>query len=134
LLINLLCCLLEQLICLGFANDSHQRLRRFAVIKTRFVITSLTVHLNRIAVGDCRDGVLFYSYIEDKKMFEHLHSDPIRRLVADCVLVDLDTAAVSDRQGNFCVLSSANVAADGVLIIIFQLEYLHLFRNTFGHG
>ncbi|CAM6115609.1 unnamed protein product [Calypogeia fissa] len=100
----------NNLLCLGFTHDSNQRLRRFASIKTRFVITSIAVHLGRIAVGDCRDGVLFYCYREDKKVFEHLHSDPVQRLVADCVLVDLDTAAVTDRHGNFSVLSSANIA------------------------
>lgn len=28
------------------------------------MITSLTAHVNRIAVGDCRDGILFFSYQE----------------------------------------------------------------------
>lgn len=28
------------------------------------MITSLTAHVTRIAVGDCRDGILFYSYQE----------------------------------------------------------------------
>lgn len=28
------------------------------------MITSLTAHFTRIAVGDCRDGILFYSYHE----------------------------------------------------------------------
>lgn len=32
--------------------------------RTRFMITSLTSHFTRIAVGDCRDGILFYSYHE----------------------------------------------------------------------
>lgn len=32
--------------------------------RTRFMITSLTAHFTRIAVGDCRDGILFYSYHE----------------------------------------------------------------------
>lgn len=34
------------------------------MVKTRFMITSIAVHLSRIAVGDCRDGILFYSYQE----------------------------------------------------------------------
>lgn len=55
---------LKQLICYGQTHDSYQRLRRFAAAKTRFVITNVAVHLNRIAVGDCRDGILFYSYRE----------------------------------------------------------------------
>jgi splicing factor 3B subunit 3 len=33
-------------------------------VKTRFMITTISVHLTRIAVGDCRDGVLFYTYQE----------------------------------------------------------------------
>lgn len=28
------------------------------------MITSLTAHVTRIAVGDCRDGILFFSYQE----------------------------------------------------------------------
>lgn len=32
--------------------------------RTRYMITSLTAHLTRIAVGDCRDGILLYSYHE----------------------------------------------------------------------
>jgi hypothetical protein len=34
------------------------------MVRTRFMITSLAVHLTRIAVGDCHDGVLFYYYHE----------------------------------------------------------------------
>ncbi|MED6208898.1 hypothetical protein PIB30_049406 [Stylosanthes scabra] len=48
----------------GFPNDNPQRVRKFAQGRTRFLVTSLTVHFTRIAVGDCRDGVLFYSYHE----------------------------------------------------------------------
>lgn len=54
----------HQLFCLGFPSDSPQRPRKFAMVKTRFMITSIAVHLSRIAVGDCRDGILFYSYQE----------------------------------------------------------------------
>lgn len=32
--------------------------------RTRFMITSLRTYFTRIVVGDCRDGVLFYSYHE----------------------------------------------------------------------
>lgn len=31
------------------------------------MIMSLTAHSTRIAVGDCRDGILFYSYHEVRK-------------------------------------------------------------------
>ncbi|MBA0587886.1 hypothetical protein Gorai_001007, partial [Gossypium raimondii] len=48
----------------AFPNDNPQRVRRFAIARTRFMITSLTAYFTRIAVGDCRDGILFYSYNE----------------------------------------------------------------------
>ena len=48
----------------AFPNDNPQRVRKLAVARTRFMITSLTAHFTRIAVGDCRDGILFYSYHE----------------------------------------------------------------------
>ncbi|BBM97233.1 splicing factor 3B subunit 3 [Marchantia polymorpha subsp. ruderalis] len=104
----------NNLICYGQTHDSYQRLRRFAAAKTRFVITNVAVHLNRIAVGDCRDGILFYSYREDTHTLEQLHCDPVKRLVADCVLTELNTAVVTDRNGNFCILSSANGVDDCV--------------------
>lgn len=64
----------HQLFCLGFRPDSPQRLRRMAMVKTRFMITSLSVHLSRIAVGDCRDGILFYTYQEVLQAFiERVH-------------------------------------------------------------
>lgn len=47
-----------------FPNENSQRVRRLAVGRTRFTITSLTAHFTRIAVGDCRDGILFYSFHE----------------------------------------------------------------------
>ncbi|KAJ7971393.1 Splicing factor 3B subunit 3 [Quillaja saponaria] len=89
----------------GFPNDNPQRVKRFAVGRTRFMITSLTAHFTRIAVGDCRDGILFYYYHEDAKKLEQLYCDPSQRLVADCVLMDVDTAVVSDRKGSIAVLS-----------------------------
>lgn len=51
----------------GFPGDNSQRVRKFAVGRTRFMITSLTAHSTRIAVGDCRDGILFYTYHEVSK-------------------------------------------------------------------
>ncbi|KAJ8754519.1 hypothetical protein K2173_005680 [Erythroxylum novogranatense] len=92
----------------GFPNDNPRRVRRLAVGRTRFMIMSLTTHLSRIAVGDCRDGILFYSYHEDSKKLEQLYCDPTQRLVADCVLMDVDTAVVSDRKGSIAVLSSSD--------------------------
>ncbi|XP_062166084.1 uncharacterized protein LOC133872546 [Alnus glutinosa] len=92
----------------GFPSDNPQRMKRFAGGRTRFMITSLTSYFTRIAVGDCRDGILFYSYHEDSKKLEHLYSDPSQRLVADCILMDVDTAVVSDRKGSIAVLSSSD--------------------------
>lgn len=54
----------KQLYVFGFAHDNPQRLRKLATARTRFTITSLTTFYTQIAVGDCRDGVLFYSYHE----------------------------------------------------------------------
>ncbi|XP_010557959.1 PREDICTED: pre-mRNA-splicing factor prp12 [Tarenaya hassleriana] len=89
----------------GFPNDNPERMKRFAVGRTRFMITSLNTYFTRIAVGDCRDGVLFYSYHEDVKKLYQTFSDPSQRLVADCLLMDANTAAVSDRKGSVAILS-----------------------------
>ena len=75
-----------------FPNDNPQRVRKFVQGRTRFLVTSLTVHFTRIAVGDCRDGVIFYSYHEDTKRLEQPYSDPLLRLVVDCILMDAETA------------------------------------------
>ncbi|OVA07289.1 Cleavage/polyadenylation specificity factor [Macleaya cordata] len=96
----------------GFLNENPQRLRRLAVGRTRFTITCLTAQFTRIAVGDCRDGILFYSYQEDLRKLEQLYCDPVQRLVADCTLMDMDTAVVSDRRGNVTVLSCTNHVED----------------------
>lgn len=96
----------------GFPNDNSQRVRRLAVGKTRFMIMTLTAHFTRIAVGDCRDGILFYTYHEDARKLEQLYCDPVQRLVADCILMDVDTAVVSDRKGSFTVLSCSNQSED----------------------
>lgn len=47
-----------------FPNENAQRVRRLAIGRTRFTILTLTAHCSRIAVGDCRDGVLFYTFHE----------------------------------------------------------------------
>ncbi|XVF75997.1 hypothetical protein PTKIN_Ptkin13bG0232200 [Pterospermum kingtungense] len=94
-----------------FLSD-NQRVRRFAAARTRFMITSLTSHLTRIAVGDCRDGILFYSYNEDTKKLDQIYCDPSQRLVADCVLTDVDTTVVSDRKGSIAVLSCSDRLED----------------------
>ncbi|XP_022882617.1 uncharacterized protein LOC111399497 isoform X1 [Olea europaea var. sylvestris] len=96
----------------GFSNDNSHRVRRLAVGRTRFMIMTLTAYFTRIAVGDCRDGVLFYSYHEDARKLEQVYCDPVQRLVADCVLMDVNTAVVSDRKGSIAVLSCANYLED----------------------
>ncbi|KAH1090418.1 hypothetical protein J1N35_017675 [Gossypium stocksii] len=96
----------------AFPNDNPQRVRRFAIARTRFMITSLTAYFTRIAVGDCRDGILFYSYNEDTKKLDQTYCDPSQRLVADCVLTDADTAIVSDRKGSIAVLSCSDRLED----------------------
>ncbi|KAI3977642.1 hypothetical protein MKX01_004175 [Papaver californicum] len=89
----------------GFVNENPQRVRRLAYARTRFTITCLASQSTRIVVGDCRDGVLFYSYDEEPRRLKQLYCDPVQRLVADCILMDMDTAVVSDRKGNLTVLS-----------------------------
>lgn len=96
----------------GFQNDNPKRIKRYAVERTRFMIFSLTAYFTRIAVGDCRDGVLFYSYHEDAKKLEQIYCDPGQRLVADCLLTNLNTAFVSDRKGSIAVLTSSTHLED----------------------
>ncbi|KAG5243842.1 splicing factor [Salix suchowensis] len=91
----------------GFAND-NKRVKKFAVGRTRFMIMSLTACYTRIAVGDCRDGILFYAYHVESKKLDQLYCDPSQRLVAGCVLMDVDTAVVSDRKGSIAVLSCSD--------------------------
>nr|CAD1818479.1 unnamed protein product [Ananas comosus var. bracteatus] len=97
----------NMLIIYGFSNENH-RPKKLAFTRTRFTITCLKTHLTRIAVGDCRDGILFYSYYEDSRKLEQVYSDPAQRLVADCALMNCDTAVVSDRRGTISVLSCPN--------------------------
>ncbi|KAL6845690.1 hypothetical protein ACP4OV_024513 [Aristida adscensionis] len=94
----------------GFANENPHRMKRCAIGKTRFAITCLKTFASRIAVGDCRDGVLFYSYNENLRKLELVYSDPTQRLVGDVALLDCDTAVVSDRRGSLSVLSCTRMA------------------------
>ncbi|KAJ0088978.1 hypothetical protein Patl1_32884 [Pistacia atlantica] len=103
----------------GFPIDNSLRIKKFAIGRTRFMIMSLTAHFTRIAVGDCRDGVLFirimrYDKIVDyqSKKLEQIYCDPSQRLVADCILMDVDTAVVSDRKGSIAVLSCSDRRED----------------------
>ncbi|KAI4319577.1 hypothetical protein MLD38_033162 [Melastoma candidum] len=96
----------------GFQNENPHKVKRFALGRTRFMITSLTSYFTRIAVGDCRDGILFFTYHEDGRKLEQDFCDPSQRLVADCALVDLDTAVVSDRKGGIGVLTCPDRGED----------------------
>ncbi|MCO5592813.1 hypothetical protein L7F22_046816 [Adiantum nelumboides] len=107
-----LACAGNNLSCLGFSPDGFHRLKRYDSVKTRFVITCMAVNLGRIAVGDCRDGISLYTYQEYESKLEQLYCDPMRRLVADCTLVDQNTAMVTDRHGNFSVLSCGKLSED----------------------
>lgn len=96
----------------GFPCDNPLKVRKLAIWRTRFMIMSLATHGSRIAVGDCRDGILLFTYREDAKKLEQLYCDRMQRLVADCVLTDSDTAVVSDRKGTIAVLSCPNNIED----------------------
>lgn len=50
--------------------------------------------------------LIFLLIFQDQNKLEQLHCDPCQRLVADCALVNLETAFVSDRRGSVAVLSS----------------------------
>uniref|UniRef100_A0A0E0E8X5 DNA damage-binding protein 1 n=1 Tax=Oryza meridionalis TaxID=40149 RepID=A0A0E0E8X5_9ORYZ len=89
----------------GFLNESPHRIKRYTMSRTRFTITCLKTYASRIAVGDCRDGVLFYSYHENLRKLELIYSDPAQRLVGDVALLSCETAVVSDRRGSISVLS-----------------------------
>ncbi|KAF0907055.1 hypothetical protein E2562_014661 [Oryza meyeriana var. granulata] len=95
----------NMLYVLGFLNENPHRIKRCAVGRTRFTITCLKTYASRIAVGDCRDGVLFYSYHENLRKLELIYSDPVQRLVGDVALLSCETAVVSDRRGSISVLS-----------------------------
>ncbi|CAH9068267.1 unnamed protein product [Cuscuta epithymum] len=95
-----------------FSSDTSHRVKRLASAKTRFMIMTLSSHSTRIAVGDCRDGILFYSFREDTGKLEQLYCDPFQRLVADCILMDTGTAAVSDRKGGIAILSCSDHSVD----------------------
>ncbi|KAF8768534.1 hypothetical protein HU200_007544 [Digitaria exilis] len=93
----------------GFAHENPQRMKKCAFCRTRFTITCLKTFASRIAVGDCRDGVLFYSYNESLRKLDLIYSDPAQRLVGDIALLNCETAVVSDRRGSISVLSSARL-------------------------
>ncbi|KAE8125294.1 hypothetical protein FH972_020119 [Carpinus fangiana] len=87
------------------AVDSREWSLQYVLI---LIDTSWHLLVIVIAIGDCCDGILFYSYHEDSKKLEHMYSDPSQKLVADCILMDVDTAVVSDRKGSIAVLSSSD--------------------------
>ncbi|KAL8142871.1 hypothetical protein V2J09_015903 [Rumex salicifolius] len=94
-----------------FPPDTH-KVRRLAAGRTRYLVVSLTSYFTRIAVGDCRDGILLFSFHEESKKLEQLYGDPGQRLVADCLLMDADTAVASDRKGSIAVLTCSSHLED----------------------
>lgn len=46
--------------------------------------------------------------MKDSKKLQQLYCDPYQRLVGDCILMDVNTAVVSDRKGSIAVLSCAD--------------------------
>ncbi|RYR53278.1 hypothetical protein Ahy_A06g028291 isoform B [Arachis hypogaea] len=105
----------------GFPNDNPQRVRKFVQGRTHFLVASLTVHFTRIAIGDCRDSVLFYSYHEDTKRLEQLYSAPSLRLVADCILMDAEMAVIFDRKG--CITDWAGLSKELMVVWLIYLDY-----------
>lgn len=69
----------------------------------------------------CLKLLNFFSFnlhpIQDAKKLEQLYCDPVQRLVADCMLMDADTAVVSDRKGSVAVLSRPS-HVEGILFLI----------------
>lgn len=49
---------------------------------------------------------------------EQLYCDPVLRVVADCVLVDEETAFVSDRKGSVAVLSSSSHLEGNIMLVL----------------
>lgn len=49
---------------------------------------------------------------------EQLYCDPVLRVVADCVLVDEETAFVSDRKGSIAGLSSSSHLEGDVFFVL----------------
>ncbi|RZC69672.1 hypothetical protein C5167_032809 [Papaver somniferum] len=96
-----------------------------------------SAEFTRIVVGDCRDGVIFYSYDEEPRRLKQLYCDPVQRLVADCTLMDMDTAVVSDRKGNLTVLSCPNRVEEEIQAYLsirskltYLLRWLDLYQVT----
>ncbi|KAF9602262.1 hypothetical protein IFM89_026347 [Coptis chinensis] len=55
--------------------------------------------------GEEENDYISRQQFQDLRKLEQLYCDPVQRLVADCALMDMDTAVVSDRRGNITVLS-----------------------------
>lgn len=52
--------------------------------------------------------LLYFLAVKDSKKLQQLYCDPYQRLVGDCILMDVNTAVVSDRKGSIAVLSCAD--------------------------
>lgn len=57
--------------------------------------------------NECANAYLHVQKHKDAKKLEQIYCDPGQRLVADCLLTNLNTAFVSDRKGSIAVLTSS---------------------------
>lgn len=77
-----------------------------------------------VDLGTCYlTSYLLLSCGQDARKLDQVYCDPVQRLVADCTLMDVDTAAVSDRKGSLAILSCLN-HLEGK----FHLQYLCKIR------
>ena len=67
----------------------------------------------------------FFLAFQDARKLEQLYCDPVQRLVADCILMDVDTAVVSDRKGSITVLSCSNLS-EGIYFLSCTCFYICL--------
>ncbi|RLN36473.1 splicing factor 3B subunit 3 isoform X1 [Panicum miliaceum] len=114
----------------GFANENPHRMKKCAVGRTRFAITCLKTFASRIAVGDCRDGVLFYSYNESLRKLELIYSDPAQRLVGDIALLNCETAVVSDRRGSISAAFRYRLPVDDDTDPVLESAYDCIVAST----
>lgn len=75
-----------------------------------------------------RTNPICYLKCQDARKLDQLYCDPVQRLVADCILMDVDTAVVSDRKGSIAVLSCSN-QLEGILICSFDALFFCCCRG-----
>eukprot|EP00026_Physarum_polycephalum_P000426 Phypoly_transcript_00427.p1 GENE.Phypoly_transcript_00427~~Phypoly_transcript_00427.p1 ORF type:complete len:1136 (+),score=110.82 Phypoly_transcript_00427:1413-4820(+) len=81
-------------------------LMKLSFIKTRSPVTSISVGAARVALGSTRDGLMFYHFKNeyDDISLQFKFGDSRSRTMADCVMLNDDTAFGIDRYGNVHVL------------------------------